>query len=174
MQIRRALVLLPLILALACFPGGGGDNAQPQPAAGGSDGAAAGDDDQGDDDQGDDGAGEDSDTVTAEPSVEIEGDCEEQPQGKAGKQTLNAQLDVVNTGNVGVIVRVGTRWPLKGRAAVVSWHRLQVEQGETKPLTVRTAVPDELADSVRAAVDNGRTCKFRSRVKGAFGMPEDG
>ena len=167
MHARRALVGLPLILALACSPGG--DEAPPQPAPAGSD-ASAGDETpaSGGEEPSEEGV------VTGQPSAELEGSCEPKPQGEPGAEVLVAELRVVNTGNLGVKVQVASRWPINRANGLSRWRRVRVPAGETLDVTVRMPVDEATARGVKRAVDRGRTCTTRSRVTGAFGMPDEG
>ena len=152
MHIRLGLAALPLALLLACSPGGD----SPQPSADGGQDQPGGQ------------SGASEDPSVARPAAEVRGDCRPRPTGDG---TLVAQLDVVNTGDIGVDVRVFVRWPQAGGDAVTKSQRTKVELGETKPLTARLRMDPDEAEAVRRAVKRGRTCHVRHRVLGAFGAP---
>ena len=174
MHRRRALVLLPLILALACSPGG--DQVAPQPAPAGSgapaDGAAGGNGGASEGDQPTGDATEDDGTVTAQPSAELSGTCTPNPRTTDGVNELVADLQVVNTGNLGVKVYVLSRWPMGRTGGVARSRRVNVPQGETVSATLRLVVDDATARAVRRGIARGRKCSARSRVVGAYGVPE--
>jgi hypothetical protein len=159
MFVRLSASIVALLLALACSPG---DGSVPEPApqgdapseqAGTSRSADAGD-----------GA-----SVTVQADAQVNGTCRPKPrEGKRG-QELVADVEVVNTGDLGVKVRIAAKWPqLKGQG-VIRWKRVNVEQGDTRALTLRLAVAPAEADSVRQAADEGRMCALTHRVIGAYG-----
>ena len=152
MHIRLGLAALPLALLLACSPGGD----TPEPSVDGGQNKPGG--------QGE--ASEDQ--SVARPAADVQGDCRPRPTADG---TLVARLDVVNTGDIGVDVRVFVRWPQVGGDAVTKSQRTKVELGETKPLTARLRMDPAEAEAVRKAVRRGRTCSVRHRVLGAFGAP---
>ena len=171
MYARRFLVALPLLFAVACVGGGTGGSAGPEPIPGPGDSEVA---DAGGSDEEQSSAPADGDgtTTTAKPSAEVEGSCTKDPQPGEEGEELVSELRVVNTGNLGVVVRVSTRWPIGKEEGVGRWSRVRVQQGETVPLTVRMPVYPSVADGVRAALKDGRRCRVRSSVTGAFGIPE--
>lgn len=175
MHRRPALVLLPLIFALACSPGGGTDRAAPQPAPGADRGA----DDNAQTDGGDGSASDtpaeagDENTVTAEPAAQVKGTCTPKPITEDGVDQLVAKLQVVNTGNIGVKVRVVSRWPISRTGGISRWQRLRVDQGETRPVTIRMTVDESTAEEVREGIKRGRRCTIGRRVVGAYGVPAE-
>ncbi len=174
MHLRRALAALLLLLAAACTGDGDGRAAQP-PAPDSTDTRAV---DTTASDPADTTAAppasEDETTTTAKPDAEVKGRCKRQPQlGDEGEE-LVANLKVVNTGNLGVFVRVASRWPIDKNEGVARWNRVKIEQGETLPLNVRMPVFPTVADGVRDALERGRPCRVRHRVTGAFGIPGEG
>ena len=179
MTLRTALAALLLVLAVGC--NGDGDGVvtpQPQPAqsdqAGGGDGGKGG---EGDSSEPSGAAQEDGqddgNTITANPAAELEGSCKQRPREGDDGQELVARLRVVNTGNLGVVVRVSSQWRLGNEDGISRWTRVRVEQGETLPVNLRLPVSESVAQDALDAADNGRRCSTRSRVTGAFGMPTD-
>lgn len=174
MSHRPARAALLLVLAMGCV--NGGDNpAAPEPAplqadeatgATGATGAAEAT-------QSAPPAGDDT-TTTARPSAELEGSCRRRPQDGEQGPELIARLRVVNTGNLGVVVRVSSHWPLGADSGASRWTRVRVEQEQTERVTLRLPVSEFLAAQSRAAAAEGRRCFARSRVTGAFGLPSDG
>ena len=150
-----------LLLALACSPGG---DAVPQPAPqGGAPSQPAGDRS--------DPAGEDTDDadVTVAADAKVDGTCNPRPrEGKDGEE-LTADIEIANTGDLGVKVRVAAKWPQPQGQGIIRWKRVNVEQGETRKLTLRLAVGAAEAEAVRTAADQGRTCGLTHRVIGAYG-----
>ena len=103
--------------------------------------------------------------LEAEPSVELKGRCVRRPT--EGDELL-ANLQVVNTGNIGVKVRVIAVWPREGRARTSVYDAVEVDSGETAPLRLRLDIGPEEAASILA---RGGRCQVRRRVFGAFGLP---
>lgn len=180
MHRRFATALLALLLTGACV-GGGTDPAQPQPApgqnGGGDEQSQAPDGDAVD--PAEDGEisaepneSEDSGTVTANPAATLEGKCTREPQAGPDGEELVAELDLVNTGNIGVAVRVSCQWPTGKRDGITRWIRVRVEPGETLPVTVRLPIATETADEIRKALEKGQRPRKRQRITGAFGVPQ--
>lgn len=175
---RQVVVIVPLLLALACSSGGE-NGAAPQPAPG-ADGNQSTQDGGGNGGDGGAAASEtpdeagNEDTVTAEPAAELKGSCTPKPKTVDGVQQLVAELELVNTGNLGVKVRVASRWPINRANGVTRWRRMRVDQGETVPVTIRLVVDETTAKGVRRGISRGRKCTVRSRVLGAYGVPEEG
>lgn len=166
MQIRRGIVALPLLVALACTPGG--NTAEPLQPAPGEQGQASGEQGGGASEAP---AGDAGDATVAKPDAEVQGSCRKRPRAD---NTLVAKLDVVNTGNVGVIVRVVAAWPQVrggGPGGITRWKRVRVDQGDTVPVVLRLSVPAKDATAVREAVRRDRTCRTWRRVVGAYGTP---
>lgn len=173
MHLRLSLALLSLLLGVGCVGGGSSPgSSQPEPPAqvDESDAITAPDEGGGTADT-QPSESDDSGTVTARPEAEIEGRCERQPRATDTGEELVADLRVVNTGNLGIVVRVSSRWPLDADGGVLRWSRVRVPEGKSKPLTIALPVDTTVADSVRAAVEAGRKCRVRSSVTGAFGVP---
>ena len=150
--------MAPLLLALACTPGPGEEPTQPSAggAAGGETAPAE-----------PEGAGTATeDPTVARPAAELQGECRAKP---TAQDDLVAKLRVVNTGNIGVVVRVATKWPLAGGGGLNTWERVRVEAGETLPVTLRLRLDPEEAQQFRTAVNRDRTCHTGRRVVGAFG-----
>ena len=169
MHILRSLVLVPLLLALACSPGPGQEPPAPGETrgAGNPGGAAGGEGDEPAASEPDDAAAASDDPNVAKPAAEIEGECRPRPNPQ---NDLVARLRVVNTGNIGVNVRVAAKWPQPNGALQTS-QRARVEAGETLPLTLRIRTDRGQGKLVNRAVDDGRTCRVTKRVLGAFGLP---
>ena len=158
MLIRLTTLATVLLLALACSPGAGGEQPAPQ----------AGDGEQ-TDASGDGSAGQDPGSVTVKAGAEVEGTCRPKPREGDDGEELIADVEVANTGDLGVKVRVAAKWPQPQGQGVIRWKRINVEQGDTRNLTLRLAVGDAEAEAVRQAVAQGRTCAVSHRVIGAFG-----
>lgn len=159
MRILRSLVLVPLLLALACTPGPGEEPSQPSAGGAGAETAAA---------QQPAAGTASEDPNVAKPAAELEGECRPRPTAQGD---LVANLQVVNTGNIGVVVRVATKWPLAGGGGLNTWDRVRVEAGETLPVTLRLRLDRREAQRVATAVNRGRTCNSGRRILGAFGVP---
>jgi hypothetical protein len=114
---------------------------------------------------------DDSGAVVAKTELDIRGTCRPRARRENGQLALLADLDVVNTGNVGVQARVTVTWPRAPFARVETFRNVSVEQGQTAPLTVRLAVSRRDAAGVARAIEHGRRCKVRHRITGAFGSP---
>ena len=110
-------------------------------------------------------------TLKADPGVKVEGNCVRKPAEHADQDVLEADVQVVNTGNIGVKVRVIAVWPRQGRARTAVFDAVEVKTGETVPLHLRLDVSGEEAASIRHAVDQGRRCHLRRYIIGAFGLP---
>ena len=110
-------------------------------------------------------------TVEADPAVKVEGNCVRKPAERADQDVLQADVQVMNTGNIGVKVRVIAVWPRQGNARTAVFDAVQVKHGETVPLHLRLDVSGEEAASIRHAVDQGRKCHLRRHIIGAFGLP---
>lgn len=169
MRLTRALVALLLLLALACTPEAGEPSPQPQ-AGGGDAGAATDDEGQTAGEQTPSGEGN---VVTAKPKAKVTGSCSEEPETEDGEPVLAADLEVRNTGNLGVRVRVAARWPLPQRSGVSLWHRVHLEPGDSTEVSLRLPVTEETAGGVRRMAAQDRTCSTFHRVIGAFGAPVD-
>lgn len=168
---RRALVVVPLLLALACSPGDTDQAApQPAPAAEGRDGG--GQDGESTASESADVAGDEG-TVTAQPAAELRGECTPKPRTEDGVEHLVAELEVVNTGNLGVKVQVTSRWPINRANGVSRWRRLRIDEGESVPVDIRLAIDETTANGVRRGIEHGRKCTIRSRVLGAYGVPDE-
>jgi hypothetical protein len=152
---RRWIVLL-LLAAMACTTDGG-----PQPPPDPGPGPA----------QSNEPAPELSGTVEADPGVKVEGKCVRTPAEHGDQDVLEADVQVQNTGNIGVKVRVIAVWPRQGHARTAVFDVAQVKEGETAPLHLRLDVSGSEAQSITHAVDQGRKCHLRRHIIGAFGLP---
>lgn len=162
MPVLRALLLLPLVLALGCS-GGGQETPVPDPGqAGPSDDAA----------QSAAQPSEDPNTVEASPAAELEGRCETKPHTTDdGRFVLRANLRAVNTGNLGVRVRVSAFWPQPNGRGISRYQRLSLEEGQSEDLPFRLVVGEEEANAIEKATARGRECRASLRVTGAYGAP---
>ena len=159
MLFRLSAPAVVLLLALACSPGGG---TVPEPAPQGGDPSEQADGQE-------DSNGEDGAEATLAADAEVNGTCRTQPrQGNDGAE-LVADVEVVNTGDLGVKVRIAARWPQPNGQGIIHWKRVNVEQGGTRELTLRLAVGDAEAEAVRDAVKLDRICSVKHRVIGAYG-----
>ena len=159
MLLRLSAPAAVLLLALACSSGGG---AVPEPAPQGGDLS-----EQADGQEGSNGEGDASVTLAAD--AEVNGTCRPQPrQGRDGA-VLVADVEIANTGDLGVKVRIAARWPQPKGQGIIRWKRVNVEQGDTREMTLRLAVGDVEAEAVREAVKLDRTCSVTHRVIGAYG-----
>lgn len=164
MPVLRRLLLLPLVLALACSGGGeetpvpNAGQAQPTDAAGQSATEPS----------------EDPNTVEASPAAELEGRCETNPHTTDdGRFVLRANLRAVNTGNLGVRMRVSVFWPQPDGFGVSRSQRLNLEEGQSRDLRLRLVIGENEAEAVEQATSRGRKCRIYKRIFGAFGVPED-
>lgn len=114
---------------------------------------------------------DDSGAVIARTAMELEGDCSPRPRREDGRLVLAADLEAVNTGNVGVRARIRVSWPRMPFARVTTSRTVSVEQGQTVPVEVRLPVSRGEARDVTRAADRGRQCHVRHRITGAFGAP---
>lgn len=160
MLLRLLASATALLLALACSPGGG---SVPEPAPQGGDPAEQADGGDGDN------AGGDDASVTLAADAEVNGTCRPQPRQRGDTTELVANVEIANTGDLGVKVRIAARWPQPQGKGIIRWKRVNVEQGETRELTLRLGIGDAEAKAVRAAVELDRTCSLSHRVIGAYG-----
>lgn len=177
---RLASALLVLLLAGACV-GGGTNPGEPQPAPVQNDAGKSETDPAGGD--GNNGDGEDTaspaesddpGTVTANPEAQIEGKCTREPQEGAEGEELVSELRVVNTGNLGVAVRISTQWPVGKTEGLTRWTRVRLDEGASEPVRLTLPIDADTAAAVRDAIEQGRRCRVRQRITGAFGMPGEG
>ena len=160
MLLRLSAPAVALLLVLACSPGG--DNVpQPAPQGGASSEQAGGPDDNA--------AGEDDADVTLEADAQVDGTCRPRPRQGANGEELVANVEIANTGDLGVKVRIAARWPQPKGQGIIRWKRVNVEQGDTRSLTLRMAVGEAEAEAVRDAIKLDRTCSLTHRVIGAYG-----
>ena len=164
MPVLRALLLLPLVLALACSGGGEETPApnagQAQPSDNASQSAPE--------------PTEDPNTVEANPTAELEGGCETKPRiAEDGHPVLWANVRAVNTGNLGVRVRVAAFWPQPGGLGLSRFQHLSLEEGQSEDLRLRLVIGEEEAEAIEKVMSKGRECRANLRVTGAFGAPSD-
>lgn len=160
MPLPRVAPATLLLLVLACSPGGNPTPAPQQPPDPGGTAAA--------------GTAAPDDAVVAQPAAQVDVDCSPQPrQGEDGPE-LVAHAEVVNTGDLGVKVRLVARWPQPQGKGLIRTRRVNVAEGERRQVTLRIAVGEPEAEAVRERAKQGRTCSATHRVIGAFGAPGDG
>lgn len=159
MFVPRVLVVLPLVFALACSgggetpapPGAEATSVQEQPGGPASEGVS-----------------------TARPAADIDGECEPTPQEtEDGRYELGADITVVNTGNLGVKVRVAAAWPQPKGRGLTRYQRISLDEGESRELRLRLVVGGNEAGAINKAMGNGRQCRLSHRVVGAFGAPSN-
>jgi hypothetical protein len=155
----RLAAAVVLTFAIACSPGGTSSDPGADPGtAVAPDGAAS----------------EPAlDSAVATPEVTIEGQCEPLPLSDESGQYLIAQLEAVNTGNVGVTARVVATWREPRGRSVAKTQRVRLDIDERRPVTLRLDISEPEARAVRRAVADDRVCSHRVRVTGAFGAPRD-
>ena len=164
MPVLRALLLLPLVLVLACS-GGGEETPAPNPGQEQPSEVAS---------QSAPEPSEDPNTVEARPAAELKGDCETKPHvTDDGRIVLRANVRAVNTGNLGVRVRVAAFWPQPDGVGVSRFQRLSLEEGQSEDLRLRLVVGEEEAEAIEKATAKGRKCRASLRVTGAFGAPSE-
>ena len=173
----RAIAALLLVLAVGCAVGGDGVPAPPPQAAAPSEDGGAGQPDGAASDEAEDNGEGDSGTVTASPEAEVTATCKAEPQDDPDEKSLQrlvADLEVKNTGNIGVKLRLAAKWPQPEGRGILRWKRVNVRAGETRELTLRIVVGAVEADAIRKAVEDGRECAVSHRVIGAYGAPSEG
>lgn len=163
MHVLRALALLPFVLLLACSTDGE-TPAVPDPVEGATNEQPAEDPPP----------SEDANTIEAEPAAELEGGCQTKPHVTGdGRVVLRADVRAVNTGNLGVRVRVAAFWPQPEGRGISQFQRLSLEQGESRDLRLGLVIGEEEAKAIERATSRGRKCRATLRVTGAYGVPAD-
>lgn len=126
-------------------------------------------------------AGKTSNTATAEantppdPKAKLTGSCDyELGDGMGGNYSLNAEVDVKNTGNIGLLVNVKVSWPQFGTSPVVASKKVKVPYRKT--VTVRFKKHASMTQITRIQnwqerhdFDDG--CKYKGDLIETSGQP---
>lgn len=169
MHRAHAVTALALCLLLACSSGG--TTPQPQPGVEDSAGPVV---TEGVPGAGDGGGTEDApDAAVGRPEAELEGDCTKEPRDPDGDGVLSVEsnLTVRNTGNIGAKVRVASTWRLSSGELLTKAKRVRLEVDQSRKVEFRIDLAATEAQLIQEAAAENRDCYSRVRVVGAFGIP---
>ena len=121
------------------------------------------------------GDGQTTQTLVAHPDGQFQSNCDiSLPDNINGQYAFIAGADLTNTGNIGIVVRVGVRWNQISSPDVLANQtlRLRVHGSRTAKFNV-PATQDQISQMQASPSyqNGGGGCKVRVNIIGTFGKP---
>ena len=114
--------------------------------------------------------------VAPDPKGKYSGSCDYSlGNGTDGNYKLIGEIDVTNTGNVGIVARVRITWPQEGYSPIRAIKTVRVPEGAKLPVRFHMPVDSNVIDllqSWQTGHDLRDGCTYHVAITDTFGTPQ--